>query len=296
MKKALSMLLCVTMAALCLVGSSCGNSDNTDPQNPTDDSKEVVLAKVVGIQLTEEEYAFGVDKDQPELLEKVNEYIEKIMDDGTFAKISEKYFGSGTPEAVKSAQFDESKDQLVVATNAEFEPFEYMEGEDFYGIDMEIAKGLADFLGKELVINHMDFDAVCLAVGQHKCDVAMAGLTVSPDREEYVTFSNSYYNASQVLITKSTDTDFDNCQSADDVIAKLLEKSGAKIGVQTGTTGQYFIEGDEDWGFDGLEGIECKGYKNSALAVMDMLNGNIDYVMADEAPANAIVKGINATR
>lgn len=95
--------------------------------------------------------------------------------------------------AVKSAELDESKDQLVVATNAAFEPFEYTQGEDYYGIDMEIASLLADKLGKELVIQNMDFDAVCLSVGQQKCDIAMAGLTISEDRKEYVTFSDSYY-------------------------------------------------------------------------------------------------------
>ena len=65
-----------------------------------------------------------------------------------------------------------------------------------------------------LVANNMDFDAVCLSVGQHKCDIAMAGLTVKPDREEYVTFSKSYYNASQKLIVKADDTTFDACPIA----------------------------------------------------------------------------------
>ena len=71
---------------------------------------------------------------------------------------------------------------------------------------MEIAKALADYLGKELVIQNMDFDSVCLSVGQHKCDVAMAGLTVKAEREEYVTFSTPYYKASQRLVVKGSDT------------------------------------------------------------------------------------------
>jgi len=74
---------------------------------------------------------------------------------------------------------DSSKDQLVVATNAAFEPFEYtLGGSEYYGIDMEIAALLAEYLGKELVIKNMDFDAVCLSVGQGKADIAMSGLTV----------------------------------------------------------------------------------------------------------------------
>ena len=97
--------------------------------------------------------------------------------DGTFEEICNHYFGDVEPVAVESATLDSSKDQLVVATNAAFEPFEYTKGENYYGIDMEIAKALADKLGKELVIQNMDFDAVCLSVGQQKCDIAMAGLT-----------------------------------------------------------------------------------------------------------------------
>ena len=123
---------------------------------------------------------------------------------------------------MKSAALDTSKDQLVVATNAAFEPFEYMEGEDYYGIDMEIAALLAESLGQELVIQNMDFDAVCLSVGQQKCDIAMAGLTVSEDRKEYVTFSETYYQASQRLITLASDTTFDECTEAADVEEILM--------------------------------------------------------------------------
>jgi len=195
------------MALSCLTG--CGEKKET----------ESVTAKVIEIDLTSEEYAFGVDKEQPELLEKANAFIAQIKSDGTFDEICNNYFGDGTPVAVKSAKYDESKDQLVVATNAAFEPFEYMQGEDYYGIDMEIAAKFAEYLGVELVIQNMDFDAVCLSVGQHKCDIAMAGLTVKPEREEYVTFTDSYYSASQKLIVKSTDTEFDICKAVADADA-----------------------------------------------------------------------------
>ena len=158
---------------------------------------------------------------------------------------------------------------------------------------MEIAKLLADELGKELVIENMDFDAVCLSVSQQKCDIAMAGLTINEEREEYVTFTDSYYSASQRLIVPSDNTTFDDCKSADDVAALLAktEKSD-KIGVQAGTTGQYYVEGSEDWDFPGLP-AECVTYKSGSLAVQDMLNGNITYVIIDAASASAITKSIN---
>ena len=277
MKKVLSLIIAAAMLAVCL--ASCGGKS--------------VGVKVIDIDLTAEEYAYGVDKAQPELLEKVNAFIDKIMSDGTFDKICNNYFGDGTPNPVTSATLDESKDQLVVATNAGFEPFEYMDGDKYVGIDMEIADLLAKELGVELVINNMDFDAVCLSVGQHKCDIAMAGLTVKPDREEYVTFSKSYYNASQKLIVKADDTTFDACKTKEDVEAILSAMdSSKKIGVQNGTTGQFYVQGDADWGFAGFP-VTCTGYKNGSLAVQDIINGNIDYVVIDSAPAVAITAAFN---
>lgn len=279
MKKLVAMLLALSMAAVMLTG--CGAKEGSDK------------VKVIEIDLTSEEYAFGVDKTQPELLEQTNAFIAQIMADGTFDEICDRYFGDGTPVAVESAKLDESKDQLVVATNAAFEPFEYTEGDKYYGIDMEIAAALAEYLGQELVIQNMDFDAVCLSVGQQKCDIAMAGLTVKEDRKEYVTFTDSYYNASQKLIVMEDDTTFDECTDAASVeeILKACD-SKTKIGVQNGTTGQFYVQGDADWGFDGYA-VTCTGYKNGSMAVQDMINGNIDFVIIDSAPAAAISAALN---
>ena len=285
-------LISVVLAAACVLSmAACGGKSNDSADDKKSDG--AVTAKVIDIDLTDEEYAFGVDKNQPELLEQTNAFIQKIKDDGTLDEICDKYFGSGEPEGVESAELDSSKNQLVVAKNAAFEPFEYTKGDTYYGIDMEIASLLAKELGKELVIQNMDFDAVCLSVSQQKCDIAMAGLTINEERQEYVTFTDSYYKASQRLIVRSDDTAFDDCKTADDVAAKLAElDSSVSIGVQAGTTGQYYVEGDEDWGFDGLE-AKCVTYKSGSLAVQDMLNGSIQYVIIDAAPAAAISSAIN---
>ena len=287
MKKLLSLVL-VLVCTFSLVACG-GSSEEASEEGP-------VTAQVVEYDLTSELYAFGVDKDQPELLDKTNAFIQRIKEDGTLDEICDKYFGDGEPTAVESAELDTAKDQLVVATNAAFEPFEYTKGDSYYGIDMEIAALLAEELGLELVIQNMDFDAVCLSVGQHKCDIAMAGLTINEEREEYVTFTESYYEASQKLIIPSTDETFAACASADDVLAALAELTEeTSIGVQAGTTGQFFVEGDADWGFDGLA-AKCVTYKNGSLAVQDMLNGNIAYVIIDAAPAAAITEAINAVQ
>lgn len=278
MKRILILLTAAVLFGLVLAGCSA-------------DSKKV---KVIDIKLTDEEYAYGVDKKQPELLTKVNEFFAQIKADGTFDEICKKYFEGGTPEPVTPAALDTSKDQLVVATNAQFEPFEYMKGDKYYGVDMEIAAKLAEYLGKELVISDMSFDSVLLSVDQGKADIAMAGLTVSEERAKLVSFSDKYYNACQKLIVRESDDTFKDCKTAADVEKILSElKNGTKVGFQTGTTGQLYIEGDEDWGFDGYKNIKGVGYNSGSLAVQDMLNGNIEFVIIDEQPAKSIAKATN---
>ena len=209
---------------------------------------ENAKVRVIDIDLTSEQYAFGVDKEQPELLEKTNEFIAKIMEDGTFDEICNHYFGDGEPVMV----------------------------------------------GKELVIQNMDFDAVCLAVGQQKCDIAMAGLTITESRKDQVTFTDSYYNASQKLIVAADDTTFDACKTKEDVeaIFKTFD-SKTKVGAQNGTTAQFYVEGSEDLDFAGFD-MTLVGYKNGSLAVQDLLNGNLDYVIIDAAPAESITAAINS--
>ena len=281
MKKFIASVMSLVLIASVAMLAGCGKKD------------DVKAAKVIGIDLTNENYAFGVDKAQPELLEKTNAFIDKILSNGTFDEICSRYSSGGEPVLVKSAAKDSSKDQLVVATNAAFEPFEYTVGDSYAGIDMEIAKLLADELGKELVIDNMDFDAVCLSVGQHKCDIAMAGLTVNPDREASVTFSKTYYKASQRVVVKGDDTTFDECKTADDVLKKLQSfDASVKIGYQNGTTGGMYINNESDYASNNLK-VTGKGYKNGSLAIQDLINGNINYVIIDSAPADSIVKSIN---
>ena len=169
----------------------------------------------------------------------------------------------------------------------------------------------AQKIGKELYINNMEFDAVCLSVsaagGTYEdgdgnvqtvaggvCDVAAAGLTVSDTRKQILDFSESYYDASQMLVVKADDTTFDACKTVADVeaILKGYDKTTA-VGVQTATTGQKYCEGDADWGFDGFN-FTTTGYNTGALAVQNILNGNVKFVIIDEGPAKAIVARVNA--
>lgn len=291
-KKISAVVLAVLMIVVAVFAgcSSKGGNDKKADEPATSAAK----VKVVDIELSSEEYAFGVDKKQPELKEKCNELLKEMKSSGELEEISNHFFGDGEPVAVTSTKQDNSKDQLVVATNAEFAPFEYKEGDKFYGIDMEIAKLLADKLGKELVIVDMAFDAVLLSVQQQKADIGMAGLTVTEKRAKQVDFSDAYYNAAQKIICKADDKTFDNCKTKEDVdkILQGFDKS-VLIGGQNGTTGQYYVEGSSDFGFKKLNAT-WKGYANGSLAVQDLINGGINYVIIDAAPATAITNAINA--
>lgn len=280
MKKIISLTLAALMLLSLFAFTSCSKTDTS--------------VKVIDIALTSEEYAFAVQKGDAELLASLNAFLKTIKDNGEFEKVLDKYFGSGTPAAVVSATKDESKDQIVVATNAAFAPFEYKEGENYYGVDIEIMKMYADSVGKELVIDNMDFDAVCTSVGQGKCDIAAAGLTVNEKRKEIVDFTDSYYNASQMLVVMATDTTFDECKTAADVEAILNGfDASTKCGVQGGTTGSLYAKGDADWGFDGFK-FTTSDYNNAGLAIKDMQNGNIKFVIIDEAPAKKLAETFNA--
>ena len=152
MKKIISFALACLMLVTCVACfASCGDS-----------AKGV---KVIEVKLTEEEYAFAVQKGDTELLGQLNAFMTEIKANGKFDEIVNKYFGDGTPTAVVSAaEMKTDGSQLIVATNAAFAPFEYKEGVNYYGIDMEIMAAFATYLGKELYINDMNFDAVCLSV------------------------------------------------------------------------------------------------------------------------------------
>lgn len=279
MKKVLSLLAVIAIAATVFCFAGCG---------------EKVTAKVIDYQLTSEEYAFAVNPKDADLLAKVNAFLKEIKGNGKFDEVVGHYFGEGSPVEITSAKEDSSKDQLVVVTEPGFEPFEYTSGDKYVGIDMELAKMLADSLGKELVIKPIDFDSIFQTLNTDGADIGMAGITKNEERAKLVTFSDSYYNAAQKLIVKSNDTKFKDVKSKEDVetALKALSKD-VKIGVQTGTTGQSYVDGDESFDFAGLTATSV-GYQTGSLAVNAMLNGDVDYVIIDEAPAACIVKAINA--
>lgn len=193
--------------------------------------------------------------------------------------------------------------KLVVATNCEFEPFEYLDDNgNPTGIDMDIAAALAKELGLTLEINDMPFESVVASVASGTCNIGIAGLTVNAERLESVDFTQTYFSSSQVVIAKSGDSILDivveDLEDEDEVAAKvaLIESAlnGKRIGVQNGTTGYSYVSGDSD-NYEGVAGATAVGYPSGALAVQAMLNGQVDYVIIDKVPAEKLVAANDGT-
>lgn len=289
MKKFIATLLTVATIITCVFAFTACNKKGSANEK----------IKMVDVDLSSEQYAFIVKKGDTELLNKVNGIldskkteIQAIMD--KYLNASEEQlskFGSNTIKTNASG----SDDEFVVATNIGFAPFEYYNGSKIAGIDIEIAQLIANELGKTLVVEHMEFEAVVTAVQNQKYDIGMAALTVSEDRAKVVTFTKPYFDTTQVILVKESDTTFDACKTKDEMVAKLKSLSGnsAKCGGQTGTTGQQFVKGNEALEFDGFSNLDFHGYTTPALAVQSMINGNISFVVVDKAVAQNLVKNIN---
>ena len=172
--------------------------------------------------------------------------------------------------------------KLIMSTNAQFPPYEMVadgegfNGTGFEGIDVEIASAIADKLGLELQIDDMEFTSALTAVQNNAADVILAGLTYNEERDEVLDFTDSYATGVQVVIVKDgSDVTMDN----------LGEKM---IGTQAGTTGWAYASDTPENGGYGEDHVN--GYDSGALAVQALLNGQIDAVIIDDAPAQEFVK------
>ena len=169
------------------------------------------------------------------------------------------------------------KGKLIMSTNAAFPPYEMTTDNGGYaGIDVEIAQAIADKLGLELVIDDMDFDAALLAVQNGKSDIVMAGVSVTNDRKKVMEFTDSYATGIQVVIVK---------EGSDVTMDNLGDK---KIGTQRGTTGYLYASDTPENGGYGEDHVIA--YDNGASAVQALMNGQVDCVIIDKAPAQEYVK------
>ncbi len=169
------------------------------------------------------------------------------------------------------------KGKLIMSTNASFPPYEFTDDKGNYvGIDVEIAGAIAEKLGLELVIDDMGFTAALEAAQSGKSDMVMAGVTVNEDRLAVMDFSTSYATGIQVVIVKE-----------DSSIASIDDLNGKLIGTQLGTTGYLYCSDTPENGGYGEDAVI--GYDNGITAVQALMNGQVDCVVIDKAPAEAFV-------
>ena len=221
-----------------------------------------------------EEYAICLKKGNTELTEKMNAAIKELKEDGTLDKIMANYIGDDqgsyqyeTPEGTEY-----TNGTLTMATNAEFEPWEYKEGDNIVGIDADMAKAICDKMGYDLKIDDMAFESILAAVSSGKAEFGAAGMTVTDERKQSVDFTDSYATGIQSVIVKEGSS----IKSIDDL-------KGKKIGVQLATTGDIYAK--DDFGEENVE-----EYNKGADAVMALTSGKIDAVIIDNQPAKSFVE------
>ena len=192
------------------------------------------------------------------------------------------------------------EEKLVMATNDAFPPYEFKEGDDIAGIDVEIAKAIAEKLGMELEIVDVEFGAVLTGVAEGKYDFGMAGITVTDKRKQSMDFSKTYATGVQVIIVAdgSAITSLDDFYNYDEETGDpvSLKNPDIKIGVQQDTTGDiYSSDAVAKWGFNDLnedgsvKTDRVKRYKTGADAIAALKTGTVDCVIIDQEPAKSFV-------
>ncbi len=296
MKKNLFKIVATAVAAVACAGcfAACGQTDDYNGK-----------VKMIDVALSSESYGVAVNKNDESLLATVNQVITE--NSTAIATMIDEYIAAGetaTDYVEGVVTYDDSManddNYIVMATDAPFAPWEYQVGQNWGGIDIEIGYMIAEALDKTLAVKQTAFDTICMAVNNGDADIGIAGLTITPARQNTVNFSTPYYtDAYQVIVVKENDTTFDGCTTAAQIEAKLTSLAeNTKVGSQTGTTGAKFITGDandpDGFGFVGYPNLTLKPYDTHADAVRDMVNGQVSFCIVDNAVAAQIVAQINA--
>ena len=214
-----------------------------------------------------EEYAMAVKKGNSDLTAQLNSALDQLRENGTLDEINQNWlvdeeYGKHPYTSPEGTTYD---GKLVMATNAEFAPYEFKEEGEIVGFDVDMMRAVCDIIGKELVIDDMAFDSIIAAVDSGKADVGVAGMTVTEDRLKNVNFSDSYAEANQMIIIKGESNDL----------------TGKTIGVQLGTTGMTYAEQ--------VPGATVEKYNKGADAIEALKQNKVDVVLIDSAPAKYFV-------
>lgn len=168
--------------------------------------------------------------------------------------------------------------KIIVGTEAGFAPYEYMDGNEVVGIDMDIAKEIAKDLGKEIEIKNMDFDGALLAVQNGKVDFVAAGVSIDEERAKVMDFSNEYVNSTEVVVVNKDNP----------TVANIEDLNGKIVAVQQGNIADIWVSNIEN-----VEPKEIKRYTKFVQAAEDLKNGKVDCIVMDQFPAEELVASSN---
>ncbi|MEG1999778.1 MAG: transporter substrate-binding domain-containing protein [Evtepia sp.] len=282
MKKLFALALALTLSLALLAG--CGEAKApADPNagkdatssEPAKDAKLVILDSAYA----DEEYAICIAKDNADLLEKVNGALAELKKDGVTDAIVAKYIDEKAHDYKFQENVPADAKELVMATNAAFPPYEYRENDTIVGIDAEMAAAIADKLGMKLRIEDTEFGSIIGGVQTGKYDMGMAGITINPDRQQSVAFTDTYAKGVQAIIVK---------EGSPITSADVLKDKAATyvVGVQQDTTGDIYSTDD-------LGDARVMRFNKGADAVQALVTGKVDCVVIDNEPAKSFVESNN---
>ena len=282
MKKFITLLLAVLMVASL---AACGSKNEAAPAGSdaaASEAASTTALKILDTEYVTEDYAIAVAKENEDLLGQINTALTALIADGTVAQVVD-YYVSGEGE-LPAFQQDVAADAevLTMGTNAAFPPYEFYENDAIVGIDAVVAGLIADQLGMKLDIQDMDFDAIIPAVVSGKVDMGMAGMTVTEERLQSVSFSGSYATGVQVVIVPENSP----IETVDQLFSLIEDGEDVQIGTQNATTG--FIYASDDFGEDHVQ-----AFNKGADAIQALVTGKLTCVIIDNEPAKAFVAANN---
>lgn len=159
----------------------------------------------------------------------------------------------------------QTSSKIRVATNAEFAPFEYVDenSKQIVGFDIDLINAVAKKAGYEIEVVNTGFDAMLAGLTECQYDAAIAAISITPERQAQMLFSDPYINAGQIIVVRKGDTS----------ITSTADLAGKTVGAQTATTGADMASK--------MEGVTLKTYDSYELALLDLGNKQIDAVVLD---------------
>lgn len=220
--------------------------------------------KIVDDTLTEEFYGFAVSKELTDLTVALNEALAEVQADGSYDEIYARWFEAGG-EAAETGADDGETTSIVVGTNAEYQPFEFVdENGEIVGFDIDLMNALAEVANLDVEYVNTKWDGIFVALASGEFDAVISAVTITEERREVVDFTEPYFNAGQGIAVQA---DNETIASVDDLTADVT------VGVQLGTTGDFYVTDEMD--------VNVARFDETPLAITALANGDVDAVVAD---------------